>query len=784
MSSSQPKQEKNQLKIFNSLTRDKEIFNANQAKVIKWYTCGPTVYDVAHLGHARCYITFDIIRRILANYFGYEVFYVMNITDIDDKIIKRARSNHLCDQYKKQTIQKLIHENGHQDIIEYIKNAIEQYRSRRKDEEDKFKRDMIANVVTSSQAALEELGRYLSKISDLKNSGDNNPKNDSIDKRTKDFEEIFHKLNDIIADDQDTLLGHTITDHKIFESLTVHYEQEFHDDMKKLGVLPASALTRVSGFIPQIGAYIKRLEQNEFAYKAPSGSIYFDTNKFHNDPKHKYAKLVPEAFDSEASSQSKTYDEGEGELSSKTSQEKRSANDFVLWKKSKPGEPSWTCEDFVAGRPGWHIECSVMASHLLGDSIDIHSGGCDLKFPHHDNEIAQAEAYFNTGNNWINYFMHSGHLTIAGCKMSKSLKNFITIRKALENYTSRQLRYAFLAHGWTHTLDYSENTMNTAKIYERTFNEFFLNVADHVRRKLINPTKLIKEGDSNISLKLNNLNANWSPVDHELNKAFLEATGKVDSALCDNFDTRTALNSLSGLVKDYNKASDCDLFLLKVIASYIFRILEVFGAGFDEYNIEAMFNITELEMQAFRYVHAMANFRADIRVASKLGEPIGSLKQILNLCDSLRDTTLPNLGIRLVDEDVDGLPYVIQFVNPQTNQDLPVEVAKYVDAMAQFRADIIDASKLAEPKDSIKQILRVCDALRDVTLANLGVRLEDKEVDGLPYVIKFVDPETLAKERVEKEQARLMKEEAKRLAKLKLEQARENKLKKKQERAK
>merc|ERR1711860_142578 len=124
------------------------------------------------------------------------------------------------------------------------------------------------------------------------------------------------------------------------------------------------------------------------------------------------------------------------------------------------------------GRPGWHIECSAMASSILGESIDVHAGGYDLKFPHHDNELAQSEAYFGC-NQWIRYFLHSGQLTIAGCKMSKSLKNFITITEALERYSARQLRLTFLLHSWKDTLDYSESTMDLAKSYEKTLNVSF-----------------------------------------------------------------------------------------------------------------------------------------------------------------------------------------------------------------------------------------------------------------------------------------------------------------------
>lgn len=155
-------------------------------------------------------------------------------------------------------------------------------------------------------------------------------------------------------------------------------------------------------------------------------------------------------------------------MCSKDSTEKRSPTDFALWKKSKSGEPAWD-SPWGKGRPGWHIECSAMASTICGKTLDIHTGGVDLKFPHHDNEMAQSEAHFGTSE-WVKYFLHSGHLTIAGCKMSKSLKNFVTIQDALSKYSARQLRFAFLLHAWRDTLDYSQNTMECAVQYEKMFN--------------------------------------------------------------------------------------------------------------------------------------------------------------------------------------------------------------------------------------------------------------------------------------------------------------------------
>jgi cysteinyl-tRNA synthetase len=175
---------------------------------------------------------------------------------------------------------------------------------------------------------------------------------------------------------------------------------------------------------------------HELAYVA-NNSVYFDTKAF-RDAGHTYGKLNPWAVgSSELASESESNFE---------TTEKRSSCDFALWKKSKEGEPAWN-SPWGMGRPGWHIECSAMASDILGDCMDIHSGGHDLQFPHHDNELAQAEAYFNSSQ-WVKYFFHSGHLSIDGLKMSKSLKNFITIKEALQKYTSRQLRMLFVIHAW------------------------------------------------------------------------------------------------------------------------------------------------------------------------------------------------------------------------------------------------------------------------------------------------------------------------------------------------
>lgn len=260
------------------------------------------MYDESHMGHARSYVSFDILKRIMTDYFGYNVKLVMNITDIDDKIIRKA-----------------IEEN----------------------------------------------------IS--------------------------------------------------FEELSRRYETEFFDDMRRLNVSLPESITRVSEFVPEIVAFIEKIIENGYAYES-NGSVYFDVKKYSSEPNHTYAKLEPTSVNNK-----EKMAEGEGVLTNSETSEKRGEADFALWKKSKPGEPKWPSK-WGEGRPGWHIECSAMAASIFKKyPIDIHTGGVDLRFPHHDNELAQSEAYYNC-DNWINNFWHTGHLHIAGKKMSKSLKNFITIK--------------------------------------------------------------------------------------------------------------------------------------------------------------------------------------------------------------------------------------------------------------------------------------------------------------------------------------------------------------------
>uniref|UniRef100_A0A0N5AZC4 cysteine--tRNA ligase n=1 Tax=Syphacia muris TaxID=451379 RepID=A0A0N5AZC4_9BILA len=448
----EPKTTAPELVIYNSFTRKKEKFVPKVGKQVNWYICGPTVYDSAHMGHARAYLSFDILRRVLSDYFGYDVKFVMNITDIDDKIIKRARQNYLWEEYKK----KEDYKNEKAKFLKDVLAAVEHFKIKLDGEADPDKEKMLFGILVKVNSALEKVEPHL--VDESKNSCAK-----SSEATFTALQELLDVSKDVLSEWLDLQYGSTVNQLSVFEKLAKKYESEFMSDMQKLNVLPPDVLVRVSEYIPEIIQYVQKIVDNGYGYVAKDGSVYFDSIAFENSPKHSYAKLVPEAFGN-AEELMKNMRESEGELSMGNLQDKRNPTDFALWKASKDGEPYWN-SPWGKGRPGWHIECSAMSSAICGPSLDIHAGGFDLKFPHHDNEIAQAnlmlsfsvfqqvEAHYDCSN-WVNYFLHCGTLRIAGLKMSKSLKNFVTIQEALKKYTARQLRILFLMHNWSDVLDY------------------------------------------------------------------------------------------------------------------------------------------------------------------------------------------------------------------------------------------------------------------------------------------------------------------------------------------
>ena len=277
------------LKLFNTLSRKKEVFKPLRTERVGLYTCGPTVYNYAHIGNLRTYIFEDILRRTLA-YGGYKVRHVMNITDVEDKIIR-----------------------------------------------------------------------------DSQKSGKN-----------------------------------------IFE-FTAPYERAFLEDLEKLGIARAWKYPKATAHVPEMIRLIQTLLKKGLAYQT-EGSVYFDISKFRN-----YGRL----------SRLKKRGLKSGARVSADEYAKDDAQDFALWKAAVPGEPAWQTP-FGEGRPGWHIECSAMAMRYLGATLDIHAGGVDLIFPHHENEIAQSEGA--TGKPFARFFIEGEHLLVDGQKMSKSLGNVFTLR--------------------------------------------------------------------------------------------------------------------------------------------------------------------------------------------------------------------------------------------------------------------------------------------------------------------------------------------------------------------
>ena len=319
------------MRIYNTMSRQKEEFVPIEAGKVKMYSCGPTVYDYFHIGNARPFIIFDTLRRYF-EYLGYEVTFVQNFTDIDDKMINRANKEGI-------TVKEL----GERFIAEYFKDA------------------------------------------------------------------------------------------------------------EALGIKRATIHPKATENIDAIIDVVKKLEEKGYAY-CVDGNVYFRTKKFEG-----YGKLSHQPLDELCAGARIDINEG-----------KEDPMDFALWKAQKEGEPAWE-SPWGMGRPGWHIECSAMVNKFLGNTIDIHSGGKDLIFPHHENEIAQSECA--NGCEFAHYWMHNGYINIDNRKMSKSLGNFFTIRDITEKYEPQVVRFFMLSAHYRSPVNFSDALMAQARsAMERVYN--------------------------------------------------------------------------------------------------------------------------------------------------------------------------------------------------------------------------------------------------------------------------------------------------------------------------
>jgi cysteinyl-tRNA synthetase len=383
--------------IYNTLTRKKDPFTPIEAGKVKMYVCGMTVYSDAHIGHARTYVAFDVIRRYF-EYKGHTVFYVQNITDVDDKIIAAAN---------KQGIDPLT------------------------------------------------------------------------------------------------------------------YSQRFTDrcltDLDALGVRRADLYPKASEAIPEMIQMIEQIIRNGYGYVA-EGDVYFSVESFSD-----YGKLSGQNI----AEMKKGARIEPGDL-------KRNPLDFALWKKAKPGEPIWS-SPWGPGRPGWHIECSAMSCSILGPTFDIHGGGMDLQFPHHENEVAQAEAA--TGQQFARYWMHIGLLTINGEKMSKSIGNIINIKDLLTRWDAEVLRMFFAQAHYRSPPDFSEKALtDVEKGRERLY---------RIKERLQEHAKSASAQEPSLS-KL-------QEVERQYLKTIKDLQGEFEAAMDDDFNTPKAFASLFEFVNKSNR---------------------------------------------------------------------------------------------------------------------------------------------------------------------------------------------------------------------------------------
>eukprot|EP01102_Stenamoeba_stenopodia_P014542 TRINITY_DN4838_c0_g1_i1.p1 TRINITY_DN4838_c0_g1~~TRINITY_DN4838_c0_g1_i1.p1 ORF type:complete len:777 (+),score=272.15 TRINITY_DN4838_c0_g1_i1:119-2449(+) len=669
------RKERNDLHVYNSLTSSKVKFVPEKGNKVSWYICGPTVYDSSHLGHARNYVTFDIIRRILEDYFNYEVYAVMNITDVDDKIILKARKNHLLAEYinSHPTFNDQVAKDV-QDAVSFYKNKLEGKIADKEAEVEKLKKERHAQAAHTVSLEAGLLKKNLETTLEVQKELDAN-KAKLAANQSFDVVAFLKQAGEALSEFLDKQFGSTITDQQIFRKHAAYYEKEYLEDMISLGVRMPDVLTRVSEYIPEIIETTSNIIKNGFAYES-NGSVYFDTEAFTNG-NHFYAKLEPNSAGNQ-----KLAEEGEGALSEGKQTEKKNGNDFALWKKSKDGEPRWN-SPWGEGRPGWHIECTAMACSIFGKTLDIHSGGIDLRFPHHDNEIAQAEAAF-CSDKWVHYFLHSGHLHIDGLKMAKSLKNFLTIREALQKCTAKQLRYMFLIQPWNNIMNFSFSNIEEARSKEKTFSEFFLTVKNVIR-------------DQGFGI---DASQRWEEAEMKLNTTLEQAQLNVHNALADNFDTGSALQALVDLVTATNTyifgRKDRKAYIVRKVAAYINKILRVFGIVEAEADITFAFDSNtgdatiDKESIIRPYVAAIAKFRTDVRTMAREKRPLGD---ILALSDALRDDVMPELGVRL--EDSGEFPFKIV--------DRETLIAERDKARAQARAQAIEKlqKRLANTKKEL-----------------------------------------------------------------------------------
>lgn len=452
------------MKVYNTLTRQKEEFIPMEANKVKMYVCGPTVYDFIHIGNARPFVVFDTVRRYFI-YKGFDVTYVQNFTDIDDKIINKA-------------IDQQVH----------------------------------------------------------------------------------------------------------YSQITKKFINEAQTDGDGLNVLRPTFAPTVSENMQEIIDFISTLIDKGFAYEI-DGTVFFDVSKY-----QEYCKLSK-----------KNLDDLINGIRIKVDDAKRNSADFVLWKPNKPSEPFFE-SPFGKGRPGWHIECSAMAKKYLGDTIDIHAGGSDLIFPHHENEIAQSECA--NGKPFANYWLHNGFINIDNEKMSKSKGNFFTVRDILNEYSYEEMRFFILSAHYRSPLNFSKDLMDSSR-----------NGLNRIKSCLSNLDFAIENGGSipnNIEFTIT------SRADFE---------EKMD----DDFNTADAISVIFELVKLINNkiSENADIKILKLLKDELTALLDILGLLFEQKTVSK-----ELEKEILLLIEQ----RADAKKAKNFEEADNIRAKLLEMNVIIEDT--------------------------------------------------------------------------------------------------------------------------------------------------
>ncbi|CAK7563343.1 MAG: cysteinyl-tRNA synthetase [Sporothrix epigloea] len=741
--------------VVNSLKPGAPVpFVTREDGSVSWYSCGPTVYDLSHMGHARNYVSTDVIRRILMHYFDLKVNFVMNITDVDDKIIIKARRKRLYDNEREKPYTPAErHALATTAFLTYARANLPLLELAGDDTLDELnyqaRRDAAyGSVLAGGVLPTTEGG----KPGDAEAKTKMHIANMDAAARGLQTGSVFDDAEEILLPYLDSLYKETIdtSDQTMFTDLTKSMEKLFTDDMDALNVLPPDSITRVTEYVPQIVDYIEGIIAKGFAYEA-NASVYFDIDAFEKAG-NTYARLRPESKNDKA-----LQEEGEGSLS-KSLAGKRRPGDFALWKKSKPGEPYWP-SPWGNGRPGWHIECSVMASDKLGEQMDIHSGGIDLAFPHHDNELAQSEAYFHRPgageHSWVRYFFHMGHLSIAGSKMSKSLKNFQTIQDALATtYTARSMRIVFMLSRWNDGLEISPDMRKQASSFENTLDNFFTNVKARLTEAGVS------SGIQKLSLDTTIENKNDLVAD------FKQAKADLDAALRNSFDTPAALQVVLRLVRNANVAmseSAIDLSTVEAVARWVTKIVGIFGLdpnaqppytsslGWGPANPAAAAGsaggVVPPKVAVQPYSSVFAKVKGDVAALGLTTEV--TLNKLLA---ELR----PDAEFGLLENELEE--------NKNVDYDVEHLALPFLRAVSSLRDELRRAATDPDNKDTKAALLALSDRIRDYDLVELGVQLDDQP--DRPSLVKFVPVAKLVAAREEKaaaaaEKARL-KEEAQR----------------------